>query len=67
MTIHCSVHNGDVPDHEGAEVRADEPGSGPVRPVYACWPCIRDKGLQTVDPRTATFIGHRDALPRRAS
>lgn len=41
MTMHCSIHKGDIPATVRAVlVSAIEQGSGPGIPIYACQPCV---------------------------
>jgi hypothetical protein len=62
MTRYCSIHKGRVIETDAEIIDAQEVGSGPPVPVYACRPCIRDRGLV---PRPG-FIGRQDAAPYRA-
>jgi hypothetical protein len=70
----CAWHDGEVPEDEATEVGAQEPGSGPGRPAYACRGCVSTYGLLPLDlhPAGATgapigvnpaYIGRRNAAP----
>lgn len=61
MTRWCGVHRAEVPDEEAQIVGADETGSGPSLPRYACITCIRDRGLLT----PAAHTGSRNAGPEQ--
>lgn len=54
-----------VPTWEAVEVGADETGSGPGMPRYACWTCILTHNLKTISAPPSARIGHRDQPPHR--
>lgn len=54
-----------VPHWEAVEVGADETGSGPGMPRYACWTHILKHELHTIAAPPSAFLGRPDGPPRR--
>lgn len=66
--VYCVKHGGWVVRREATEVRAEETGSGPGRPAYACLECVRTHGLLTISRPPGVLVAPGDtATPGRPS